>query len=56
MEQLVVHYACDGWLLHAASDDAQRQLAAAKAAAEAAARLEHEVCASRGPKMAHDDP
>lgn len=44
VEQLVVHYACDGWLLHASSDDAQRQLAAAKAAAEAAARSEHEVC------------
>lgn len=44
MEQLVVHYACDGWRLHASSDDAQRQLAATKAAAEAAARSEHEVC------------
>lgn len=36
MEQLAVHYACDGWLLHTTSEDAQRQLAANKAAAEAA--------------------
>ena len=47
VEQLVVHYACDGWLLHASSDDAQRQLAATKAAAEAAARSEHKVCGGR---------
>ena len=42
MEQLVVHYSCDGWLLHTSSDEAQRQLAANKAAAEAATRVEHE--------------
>ena len=47
MEQLVVHYACDGWLLHASSNDAQRQLAANKACTEAAARSEHEVCDRR---------
>ena len=47
VEQLVVHYSCDGWLLHNSSDDAQRQLAANKAAAEVAARSEHEVCVRR---------
>lgn len=36
VEQLAVHYTCDGWLLHTSSEDAQRQLAANKAAAEAA--------------------
>ncbi len=37
VEQLAVHYASDGGLLHAGSEDGQRQLAANKAAADAAA-------------------
>jgi len=36
VEQLAVHYASDGCLLHASSEDGQRQLAANKAAADAA--------------------
>lgn len=35
----VVHFACDGWLLHKSSEEARRQAEVDKAAADAAARF-----------------
>lgn len=43
VEQLVVHYASDGWLLHKASDEAKKQLEQEKVEAEAAAKFNAEL-------------
>jgi len=43
VEQTIVHYATDGWLVHKTSDDAKKQLVEEKAQAEAMARFQAEV-------------
>jgi hypothetical protein len=43
VDQTVVHYASDGWLLHKSSEEARRQADAERAEAEAAARFQAEV-------------
>jgi dynein intermediate chain 1 len=43
VEQLVVHYGSDGWLLHKCSDEAKKQLEQEKAESEAAARFNSEL-------------
>lgn len=43
VEQLLVHYATDGWLLHKASEDARKQQEVEKQTEEAAARFQAEV-------------
>ncbi len=40
VEQTVVHYAADGWLLFRGSDEARRQLDSERAEAEAGARFQ----------------
>lgn len=42
VEQLVVHYGSDGWLLHKGSEEAKKQTETEKAEAEAAARFHAE--------------
>ena len=48
VEQLMVHYSTDGFLLHRSSEEARRQLEAEKAADDAANRFQAEVGSSRG--------
>ena len=43
VDQLLVHYATDGWLLHKASEDARKQQEVEKQSEEAAARFQAEV-------------
>ena len=43
VEQLMVHYSTDGFLLHRSSEEARRQLEAEKAADDAANRFQAEV-------------
>ncbi|KAF6261307.1 WD40-repeat-containing domain protein [Scenedesmus sp. NREL 46B-D3] len=43
VEQVVVHYGNDGWLLHKAGEEARRQAEAEKAEAEAAAKFQAEL-------------
>lgn len=43
VEQLMVHYSTDGWLLHRGSDDAKRQLEMEKCQDDAAAKFQAEV-------------
>jgi dynein intermediate chain 1 len=43
VEQLVVHYGSDGWLLHKSSEEARKQNETDRAEAEAAARFQAEV-------------
>jgi len=43
VEQTIVHYATDGWLVHKTSDDARKQLAEEKVQAEAIAKFQAEV-------------
>ncbi len=48
VEQLMVHYSTDGFLLHRGSEEARRQLEAEKAADDAANRFQAEVGSRRG--------
>ena len=48
VEQLLVHYATDGWLLHKASEDARKQQEIEKQTEEAAARFQAEVKCKTG--------
>lgn len=43
VEQTIVHYATDGWLLHRGCDEARKQLELEKIEAEAAQRFQAEV-------------
>ena len=43
VEQLVVHYGSDGWLLHKSSEEARKQTETDKAEAEASARFQAEL-------------
>ncbi len=43
VEQLLVHYATDGWLMHKASEDARKQQEVEKQVEEAAAKFQNEV-------------
>lgn len=43
VDQLLVHYATDGWLMHKASEDARKQQEVEKQVEEAAARFQTEV-------------
>lgn len=43
VEQTIVHYATDGWLLHKGSDEARKQLDMEKMEQEASARFQAEV-------------
>lgn len=43
VDQLLVHYSTDGWLLHKASEDARKQQEVEKQTEEAAARFQAEV-------------
>lgn len=43
VDQLLVHYATDGWLMHKASEDARKQQEVEKQVEEAAARFQNEV-------------
>jgi hypothetical protein len=47
VDQTIVHYATDGWLLYKGSEEAKRQLDLEKMEAEAAARFQAEVGLSR---------
>jgi dynein intermediate chain 1, axonemal len=51
VEQTIVHYATDGWLLYKGSDEAKRQLDMEKMEAEAAARFQ-----VRTASVNHDEP
>lgn len=46
VEQLLVHYATDGWLMHKASEDARKQQEVEKQVEEAAAKFQNEVLQS----------
>jgi hypothetical protein len=43
VEQTIVHYAADGWLLHKSADDARRQMDMDKMEHEAASKYQSEV-------------
>ena len=43
VDQLLVHYATDGWLMHKASEDARKQQEVEKQVEEAAAKFQNEV-------------
>ncbi|KAK9824529.1 hypothetical protein WJX72_011108 [[Myrmecia] bisecta] len=53
VEQLMVHYATDGWLLHKGSEEAKRQTDCDRAADEAAAKFQAEM--DRGRRDRRDD-
>lgn len=43
VDQLLMHYATDGWLMHKASEDARKQQEVEKQVEEAAAKFQNEV-------------
>ena len=51
VEQLLVHYSTDGWLMHKASEDARRQQEVDKQVEEAAAKFQNEVTSTLSPLL-----
>jgi hypothetical protein len=43
VDQTIIHYATDGWLLHKGAEDAKRQMETDRMEQEAASKVEHEV-------------
>lgn len=53
VEQLLVHYATDGWLMHKASEDARKQQEVEKQMEEAAAKFQNEVTEGGHSMLSH---
>lgn len=54
VEQTIVHYATDGWLLHRGGEEAKKQLDLEKMEAEASARFQAELDRAAGDKHGED--
>ncbi len=56
VEQTIVHYAADGWLLHKSADEARRQMEMDKMEHEAATKFQSDVsCVVYEPTFYHNE-